>query len=486
MKRLLWFLVLTLSFTILVSCNDKTEPQNNEDKIDLGGIDFVIMVDIPGRQDPRDTLYERMYQTEKAEKIAEVETKYNVKVVYKPYTVSWGLDRRNWIKNQNLVDAKDVHVFEVNTSWIPYLAHFGVISDLKPYIDKYVDKEKEYFIEKEDYTKFKGGIYGYDDMLNMAECGIYYNMELLAEILGEENKNLPSRMWLEGNWNWVTFKALVDEIYQWTKDKDENYHVIGGMGYNWAYQMAAANGLSLIDNDFQIQFVNEEMIKTLEYLRNLYHRSDVGKNIVWKTTKNWSLTAIPEFSQGNVVFHDGESWYLTMQNRWLRTEENRNFDIGFVPFPTGPNTKADLSNYYISAVNGQATYVISSAFEKNRIPEGYENMFIHDEIIFKIWKDLQYFSPVGRESYANQFLTKRAIAQYGDPVSVEAHRSILNKLNVEYFYYVEGNDNHEDGSAMGKLGLAVTEVDLNPRSAMESLAQFVASRIYDQFEIEQK
>lgn len=485
MKKFLWFLVLILSLTILTSCGDDKEPGDDENKYDLGGIEFVIMVDTPGRQDPRDPQYERMYQTEKAAKIAEVEAKYNIKVVYKPYLASWGIGRRNWIKNQNLVDAKDIHVFEVNSTWIPSLAHDGVISDLKPYIDKYIDKETEYFIEKEAYTKYKGGIYGYDDLLNMAEYGIFYNMELLGEILGEENKNLPSRMWQEGDWNWNTFKNLVEEIYIWTRDKEEKYYVMGGMGYNWAYQMAAANGLSLIDNEFQIQFANDEMITTLEYLRSLYHRSDAGENEVWKTPTDWTLTAIPEFSKGNVVFHDGESWYLTMQNRWLRSDVNRNFDIGYVPFPKGPNTKSDLSNYYISAINGQATYAISSAFEKSRIPEGYENMFLHDETIFLIWKDLQYFSPIGRESFANQFITKRALAHYGDQVSIEVHRSILKKLNVEYFYYVEGNDFNNWESAMGQLGLAITEKGNDPRSAMENLAQLIASRIYDQYEIEQ-
>ena len=114
------------------------------------------------------------------------------------------------MKEDNLAGKKEVHVFEVNSSWIPYLAENGVISDLKPYIDTLIDKETEYWIEKEGYTKFKGGIYGYDDMLNMAESGMFYNIELLGEVLGEENKDLPSRLWLKATGhgklsnNWLT------------------------------------------------------------------------------------------------------------------------------------------------------------------------------------------------------------------------------------------------------------------------------------------
>lgn len=488
MRKYFCLFLVFLSLGMLVACKKDDNPNDDpkEKEIDLGGIEFVIMVDTPARQDPRTDQYERMYQAEKAQRIAEVEKKYNIKVVYKPHPSSWGLSRRNWMKEQNLAGAKDVHVFEVNSSWIPYLAENDVIADLKPYIDTLVDKETEYFVEKEEYTKFKGGVYGYDDMLNMAESGMYYNSELLAEVLGEENKDLPSRLWAEGKWNWETYEELVDQLYAWVIEQGENYHVIGGMGYNWAYHMAAANGLRFVNSDFQIEFLNDDMIETMEYLRRLYNKTAVNKSPVWKTTTNWSLTAIPEFSAGNVFFHDGESWYLTMQNRWLRSETNRNFDIGYVPYPVGPNVEEDLSNYYISGITGQATYVISSAFEKERIPEGYEHMFLHDEIIFKIWKDLQYFSPVGRASYANQFITRRATAYYGNEASVEAHRDILNNLNSEYFYYVEGMDNHENASGMGQLGLAVTEPGTDPRTSLESIAVFVASQIFEQFGIEQE
>lgn len=489
MKKLFWVFLILLTLSFVAACGDKNngdDDQPKEKDIDLGGQEFVIMVDTPNRQDPRTNEYERMYQQQKAQKIAEVEAKYNCKVVFKPYTSSWGHDRRNQLKEDNLAGKKEVHVFEVNSSWIPYLAENGVISDLKPYIDTLIDKETEYWIEKEGYTKFKGGIYGYDDMLNMAESGMFYNIELLGEVLGEENKDLPSRLWLEGNWTWETFEQLVDQLYAWVIEQTESYHVIGGMGYNWAYHMAAANGLNFVDNNFQIQFMNDDMIETFEFLRRLYNKSVVGKSPIWQTTTNWSLTAIPEFSAGKVFFHDGESWYLSMQNRWLRTDQNRDFDIGFVPFPVGPNVKDDMSNYYISCITGQATYVISSAFDKNRIPQGYEHMFLHDESIFKIWRDLQYFSPVGRESYANQFITRRAVAYYGSESSVEAHRTILNKLNVEYFYYIEGMDNHEWASGMGQLGLAVTEPGKDPRTALQSLYVHVATQIFEQFGIEQE
>ena len=200
---------LDLKFCCCLRQQNNGDDDQPKERHRPGGQEFVIMVDTPNRQDPRTNEYERMYQQQKAQKIAEVEAKYNCKVVFKPYTSSWGHDRRNQLKEDNLAGKKEVHVFEVNSSWIPYLAENGVISDLKPYIDTLIDKETEYWIEKEGYTKFKGGIYGYDDMLNMAESGMFYNIELLGEVLGE-NKDLLPDYGLK-QLDMETFEQLVDQ-----------------------------------------------------------------------------------------------------------------------------------------------------------------------------------------------------------------------------------------------------------------------------------
>jgi hypothetical protein len=486
MKKVFMFVFLSICLVLLAGCRKNPDPDpTEEEKIDLQGMEFVIMVDTPARQDPRTDQYERLYQAEKAQKIADVEAKYNVKVVYKAYPSSapWGTGREKWVINQNVAGDTSVHIYEFNSTSIPILAQAGAISKLTGYIDKYINKETNYFPEKEGYTKFKGDIYGYDDLLNLAEHGIYYNIDLLGQILGEENNDLPSRLWLNNEWNWEKFEEMITQIKQWTDAQTDSYYALGGAPYNWAYQFAGANGLALVDNSFQLHLTDSKLTETLEFLANIKALGTATKPI-WAISQDLSNTCVPEFAQGNVVFHDGESWYLTMSNRWLKTDTSCNFDIGFVPFPSGPNTVSDLSNYYVSGFSGQATYVISSAFDKSKIPAGYENLMIHDETIFRIWADLQYFSPNGRQSFANKFINGRAELYYGSDSSIEAHRSVLNKLYPEYWYYMDGTDAQTIDGCMLKIKSAID----NPgtaRTTLEGLQVYVAQLIYDQFGIEQ-
>ena len=158
---------------------------------------------------------------------------------------------------------------------------------------------------------------------------------------------------------------MVDQLYAWVIEQTEPYHVIGGMGYNWAYHMAAANGLNFVDNNFQIQFMNDDMIETFEFLRRLYNKSVVEKSPIWQTTTNWSLTAIPGISAGKVFFHDGELASVDAKTG-LRTDQTVISISVSLHSPSDRMSKMIRSNYYISCIPVRAIYVISSAFDKNR------------------------------------------------------------------------------------------------------------------------
>ena len=94
MKKLFWVFLILLTLSFVAACGDKNngdDDQPKEKDIDLGGQEFVIMVDTPNRQDPRTNEYERSTNN-KAQK-SQSRSKYNCKVVFKPYTSSWGHDR---------------------------------------------------------------------------------------------------------------------------------------------------------------------------------------------------------------------------------------------------------------------------------------------------------------------------------------------------------------------------------------------------------
>ena len=88
-----------LFLLVLVACG----PNDTQDQYDLGGIDFVIMVDNADKSDPRTSVYERLFKNEKVALINEVEEKYNVKVVYKSYpTIASGVVQENVLLLNNL------------------------------------------------------------------------------------------------------------------------------------------------------------------------------------------------------------------------------------------------------------------------------------------------------------------------------------------------------------------------------------------------
>ena len=89
--------------------------------------------------------------TTKSPKIAEVEAKYNCELSLTLY-IFWGHDRRNQLKEDNL-PAKEVHVFEVNSSGFRSGRNgYFRFETLYRYL---IDKETEYWIEKKDTQNSK-------------------------------------------------------------------------------------------------------------------------------------------------------------------------------------------------------------------------------------------------------------------------------------------------------------------------------------------
>src|SRR5690554_2437629 len=222
MKKILSLLfVLFLGFT-LVACKDTnqpTPPDNNGDngdngdrEFDLGGIDFIIMVDNANTADPRQTAFERPFKNEKVQKILDAEKKYNINVVYQTYPseASWGGARERWIIQQTSLGNSPAHVYELSSYQIANLATQNAILPLNDLIEVYGNPG--YWDEAKKYGEVNGKYYSYNDQYPFADDGLYYNVDLLAQHLGEDRKTEPTELWLEGKWDWAAFKALADEL----------------------------------------------------------------------------------------------------------------------------------------------------------------------------------------------------------------------------------------------------------------------------------
>ncbi|MDF2699008.1 MAG: putative carbohydrate transporter-like, substrate-binding component [Haloplasmataceae bacterium] len=487
MKKMFSLMLMIAFLVTLVACGGTTTQNTTvnttgatqttepEQTYDLGGIDFIIMCDNGLKCDPRETVYERLFKAEKIQKITDAEEKYNINVVYQTYPsqASWGGARERWIIEQTSLGNSPAHVYELTSYQIGTLAVQNAISPLDEYIEAY--GSELYWPEAMSYGEVNGKKYTYSDSYPLADEGIYYNADLLEYYLGEDRRNEPTELWLDGDWDWDAFRTITNEL----NDKlDENrtpenggpQFVLGGRTYNWSYQMIGANGGHLVNPDFTTGVTSDETLNALNFLNEL--RATPG---MWLDNAPLSNASQPEFKDGNVAFHNGQSYWIFQENKW----KNRDFDMGFVPYPTGDNTNEDLSNYYINDVYGKASYVISAAYSKDLIPDGYEDLMIHDETIFKIWADLQYFPPKDAETgyasvdaHIDEFYNARLLPYYGDESSRDAHISIIDKSYPDYFYSMSEANNHNEDSYMIKIQDAIVNGDIrNKMLALEDLMQ---------------
>lgn len=488
MKKSLLLITSLLFVLMLVACgpgaintpdpdpNPDPDPDPIETNYDLGGIDFVIMVDNALRADPRSSQYERLFKSEKTALIQMVEQKYNVKVVYRTYptNASWGGARERYIIEESALKTQTAHVYEIVSTSLGNLAEQGAIVSLDDYIDAY---GSELFWEsKKAFGLVKGKYYGYDDQFSIADKGLYYNVDLMGRILGNNRRNEPLDLWNSGEWTWQAFEQLVNTLnssldHERTVENGGPQYVLGGRTYNWAYGFIGANGGRLVDDDFNTYLTSQPVLDTLEYLNRLYENPGM-----WIDDAALSNTSQVEFTAGNVVFQDGESWHITATNKW----GNADFAINYVPFPVGPNVNEDMTNYRLLQVNGKSTHVISSSFSKANIPPGYEDLMIHDEIIFKIWADMQFFPPT-LEALQDDFYNTRLLANYESEVSRNIHLELIDITFPDNFYSVAESLNHNDTSFMIMIQQAIRAGD--SRNVMTSTESSLRAILIERFRL---
>ncbi len=442
---------------------DPTEPT-----YDFMGAPFKIMVDTVSTSDPRNADYTRLFQAEKVKAIEAVEKKYNIKVQYVPYpsSASWGGARERYIIENSVAGTPQAHIYEVPSYSIGTLAVANAITPITTFIEAYGNKG--YWPEAKNYGTALGEVYAYQDIYPTADEGIFYNIDLFKKYL--PNEDLPSDLWLKGEWTWDKYEALCNQLDQVLPS---DYYVMGGTAYNWAYQLLGANGVHIVDMDLKCQLDSQAAIDTLTYLNRL--QKTVSWDIDSCALDNATST---EMVKGKVAFHNGQSYWIYQENKWL----HKNFDIGFVPYPVGPNVKdtTNLTDYYINDVYGKTQFVISSSYAKSNIKPGYENSTLYDEIIFKIWSELQVFTDIDEttgycalDEYIDEYINNRIIPYYGNESSIEAHRSIIQKGYPDYFYSLDQAKAQTEGSYMLYIQSAVKGESADIRSTMATVKSLV-------------
>jgi len=496
------FIIFLLFAIFLVACNDKTNEGGNnggdngggnggdnggeigdEDIPNLMGQEFIIMVNKASTTDPRSSNYKGTWKEEKIKKIEEVEAKYNVKVKYVTYPADavWGGGRERFIITNSINNTPQAHIYEMPSYSIAVLAEAKAILPLDDLIEKY--GHKGYWPEKRVFGSVMGKTYSYDSSYPLSNQGIYYNIDLLEKYLGEGKGTLPSQLWMEGKWTWEAFKEICDQLLPAISALGiEGAAVIGGRPYNWAYQFLGANGVHLVNTDLKSELATAPAIETLEFLSSLVQIPGM-----WEyASAPLSNAAAPQFKAGNIAFHNGETYWVFDETKWL----GHDFEIGFVPFPAGPNIKEDYSNYYINEVYGNTSYLVSSSYSKSKVPAGYENIAFHEETIFRIWADMQYFPEINEETgyvdtepYVEEYVFSTLELYYShvnDGISIEAHKSIMFKGYPDNFYSLYWARS-QDYTKSFMLEIQDAIISGNIRDTMTDLVQRIHQEFIDTY-----
>lgn len=463
---------------------DVKKEEEPEKQYNFLGAEFIIEVDIAASSDPFSSSYTGLFQKEKQELITAVEQKYNIDVVYKTYpsSASWGGARERYIIENNIAGTPTAHIYQMPSNSIGTLATQNAICELSSFIEKFGN---ELMWESAlEYGSVMGGLYSYSDLYPMSTEGIFYNTGLLAKYLGKDRATEPTDLWLEGKWNWAAFESICKELDQLIA---EDEFVLGGMGYNWAYQMLGANGVHIVDNNLQVGVASQNSIDTLVYMNELFN------SVAWDhESVSLSNATSTEMIKGKVAFHNGQTYWIN--NKWT-DNQNEPIDFGFVPYPFGPNaSNADGSmnedNYWINDVYGQQQYVISAAYSKELLDPSYWGIKLHDEIIFQIWSEMQYYpeedpntGEASVEDYTGEYASTTLDFLYAHEQSIEAHLSVITKGYPDYFYSLDEAKGHVEGSYMLTLQSAIVGSTDDIRASMVSLEQKIKASFKEKYNL---
>lgn len=205
-------------------------------------------------------------------------------------------------------------------------------------IDEWVQNENSFNLQMtNDLFTHEGKGYAFShDHIDHDTTGLFYNRTLMDD-LGLK----PIQEYIEeDNWNWDTFKEVIMSANQDTNN-DGQFDVWGLANRSVLPSALASNDAALTNGDKQT-LDDPATVEVLEFMREL------GQDGLARPTEGGDWTEPKQFFlQGNTLFYTGAYW---------ETNDLRNdlaeYDIGFLPFPKGPN--ADDYRAFNSGVHGYA------------------------------------------------------------------------------------------------------------------------------------
>ena len=197
-----------------------------------------------------------------------------------------------------------------------------VKQDLLWPVDEYTSNSRAFDqATTNEFYQFEGRGYAFSEVRGNLVIGIFYNRTLMNQLGLKPLQDYVN----EDNWNWDTFVQVAKEA-----NKDTNND---GKLDTWGLANPGLLMQALFSNNTSLTKGNKQNLEDPATLQSLEFVSRLANEQVARPTEGGDWTEPSQFfRQGNTMMYAGAFYELGgMQT------DMPDYDIGFVPFPKGPN-----------------------------------------------------------------------------------------------------------------------------------------------------
>lgn len=333
---------------------------------DLGGETITLLKhnDLAAK-DPNSKDIEEVEKEDRQANLDRIEKKYNVKLKFVDVPTDVWEDIPKEIISAYAAGKPVADVMDVYFQFVGSYVANDILYDFSEIIN-----QRDTYNEKYDFV-WKGKTWGV--AAGMGGEGLFYNMDMIKK-LGMEKT--PAEMFDEGKWAY-------DDFYQYCLDMkskmgENEYPLYVSPGY-WQLFATAANGVQILSPEGKLNYLDKNFLETMEFLQKLVKDglcrvanagTEAGKYDTWGT--------------GAATFDAGVEVAMSHRSGWQVEGLVDKFELGFVPYPWGPNVSIEKSgesgayktlsdNYKTSYFDGQAITLTKGA-EKKADPKGIITM----------------------------------------------------------------------------------------------------------------
>ena len=360
--------------------------------------EVVIMHGAVYEIDPFHENYSGTDQLARQELQTQVESEYNVEIIYKNYPASaaWGPDRVTSIIQASVVGEPLSDIYWITSDWIQELVKGNALADVSPYMNSIGSSIDDAYL---DVGGYQGGVYGFESYKPTMNGGLYYNADLVQN-LGVDN---PTDLYLDGEWTWSKFEEWSTEVQTFLDGQAEEMYALGGVLSYYAEYMLSLNGGSLINKQTgRVAFAQAPALETYDFITTLWNKGLFEPNGQYDAGS-------PLWMSGKVAMHPGDLWFLTADNRWGTIP----FELGFVPYPVAD----DFDDEYTSPISGVAIMSIASGMTPER-----------EQLVFRVWNALQLWKT---EEQTDADFELTLLTKFDKQKYVDAYLEVYDKVYLD-------------------------------------------------------